>query len=498
MKIQSARSSTTSPDKGIVSSTKDLHSFLEELEARNPAALLRIRTPMDTRYDITALQRKLDQVRRYPVIFVEKPITYEGKQSQFPLVTNLTASRELCAAILGMDPRQVAQQYYERMTRRLQPVVVDRSEAPCKEVIQTDKINLWELPVTIHTEMDPGPYIGTSFVTTIDPETGIDNMALQRIWVKSPARTGFWPAMGGHNWMNLQKWWARGKDMPVAIWIGHHPAGLAGAQARLGYPESHYPAMGGVMGEPVRLVATELFGDQIMVPADAEIVIEGYVPVGVIEAEGPFGEYPGYIGPQRPSPVIEVKCVTRRKQAVYHDVGVGLADHLMMMGNFPLEARIYDLTKRAIPEVLNVYVPLSGRRNHVYVQIQKTRPGIGRDVILSALTADTRLKHIFVVDEDIDIFNEEQVLWAVAYRSQWDKDIVVIRDMATFPLDPSISAPGYTGAKGGIDCTMPPPLGPGLPRPFQQTNHPPAEVEKRIRLEDFVTPGQLSKFPGQI
>jgi 2,5-furandicarboxylate decarboxylase 1 len=286
--------------------------------------------------------------------------------------------------------------------------------------------------------------------------------------------------------------------MPVVVWLGHHPTGLAGAQVRLGYPESHYPAMGGVMQQPVRLVPSELFGNQIMVPADAEIVIEGFVPCGVIEAEGPFGEYPGYIGPQRPSPVIEVHCVTRRHDAIYHDVGVGLADHLMMMGNFPLEARIYDLAKRAVPEVLNVHVPLSGRRNHAYIQVRKNRPGIGRDLILSALTADTRLKHIFVVDEDIDIFNEEEVLWAVAYRSQWDKDLVVIRDMATFPLDPSLSAPGYTGTKGGIDCTMPPPLGPGLPRPFQQTNHPPEEVDRRIQLKDFVTPEQLSKFPGQV
>lgn len=477
---------------------KDLHSFLEWLERSRPEAILRIREPIDTRYEITALQRKLGQARRYPVIIAERPITCEGKESEFPLVTNLTASRELCAMTLGMDPRQVARQYYARMVGRLQPIVVNRSEAPCKEIVQTDRINLWKFPVTIHTEMDPGPYIGTGFVATIDPETGIDNIALQRIWVKSPARTGFWPAMGGHNWSNLQKWWARGEDMPVAVWIGHHPAGLAGAQVRLGYPESHYPAMGGVMEEPVRLVPTELFGERIMVPADAEIVIEGHVPVGIIEAEGPFGEYPGYIGPQRPSPVIEVKCVTHRKRAIYHDVGVGLADHLMMMGNFPLEARIYDIAKRAIPEVVNVHVPLSGRRNHAYIQLKKTRPGIGRDAILSALTADTRLKHIFVVDEDIDIFDEEEVLWAVAYRSQWDKDVVIVRDMATFPLDPSLSAPGYTGTKGGIDCTMPPPLGPGLPRPFQQTNRPPADVENRVRLEDFVTPEQLSGFPGQI
>lgn len=89
------------------------------------------------------------------------------------------------------------------------------------------------------------------------------------------------------------------------------------------------------MGEAVKLVPSELFGEDIMVPADAEMVIEGYVPREVFEAEGPFGEYPGYIGPQRPSPVIDVKCVTYRKDAIYHGLGVGLADHLVLLGNFP-------------------------------------------------------------------------------------------------------------------------------------------------------------------
>lgn len=476
---------------------KDLRTYLAELEQNHREAILRIKKPLRIAYEITALQRKLDSLRKYPVIIVERPVLDNGAESSFPVITNLTASRELCAEMLGINPRRVGMEYGARVAQRLQPIKVSREEAPVKEIKEMgEAVNLLKFPILTHNYMDPGPYIGTGFVTTYDPDTGIDNTALQRIWVKSPRRTGYWPAIVTHNMRNLDKWWARGEDMPVAVWIGHHPAGLSGAQSRLGYPESHYPAMGGVLGEQVRLVPTETFGDRLLVPADAEIVIEGYVPKDVFEAEGPFGEYPGYIGPQRPSQVIEVACVTYRKDAIYHGLGLGLADHLVLLGNFPLEARLYNIVKSVVPELLNVFVPISGRRNHAYLQVKKTRPGIGKEVIMAALPVDSRLKHIFVVDEDVDLFNESEVLWSVAYRSQWDKDLVIVKGAAVFPLDPSVSAPGNVGTRGGIDATCPPPIEPGLPRYYLMVNKSPDEVAARINVEDYVDSRQLEKFPS--
>ncbi len=315
---------------GVEKMGKDLRNYLTELEKENPECILKIKKPLRAAYEITALQRKLDALRRYPVMIVERPVLDNGEESGFPVVTNLSASRELSAKALGIDPRRVAIEYDERVSqKRTLPIQVKKEGAPVKEIIEKgEKVNLLKFPILTHNYMDPGPYIGTGFVTTYDPDTGIDNCGLQRLWVKGPGRTGYWPATASHGMQNMRKWWAQGKDMPVAVWIGHHPAGIAGAQTRLGYPESHYPAMGGVLGEPLRLVPTELFGDKLLVPADAEIVFEGYVPKDVFEAEGPFGEYAGYLGPQRPSPVIEVKCVTYRKDAIYHGIGVGLADHL--------------------------------------------------------------------------------------------------------------------------------------------------------------------------
>lgn len=475
---------------------KDLRTYLSEIEENNSECILRIGKPMKVAYEITALQRKLDALQKYPIIIVERPILDNGQESAFPLVTNLTASREFCAKALGINPKKVAMEYGARMETRIQPVIVSKEDAPVKEIIEKGKqVNLLKFPILTHNYMDPGPYIGTGFCTSYDPETGVDNTCLQRIWVKNPRRTGYYASIVSHSIQNLRKFWARGEPMPIAVWIGHHPAAVSGGQVRLGYPESHYPSMGGVVGEPIKLVPTETFGNKLMVPADCEMVIEGFVPKDVFEAEGPFGEYPGYIGPQRPSPVIEVECVTYRKDAIYHALGVGLADHLVLLGNFPMEARIYNIVKSVVPELMNVFVPISGRRNHAYLQVKKTRPGIGKEAIMAALPCDARLKHIIVVDEDIDLFNESEVLWSVAYRSQWDRDIVVVKGAAVFPLDPSVPAPGSFGTRGGIDATMPPPIEPGLPRFFQMVNKTPDKVAEKIRVEDFVEMDQLNRYP---
>ncbi len=476
---------------------KDLRTYLEQMDRKKPQAVLRIKKPLKVAYEITALQRKLDALKKYPIIIVEHPILDDGQESPFPVVTNLTASRDLCADALGIDPRRVAMEYSAKVANRIAPVVVPRDEAPVKQMVEKgDEVNLFKFPILTHNYMDPGPYIGTGFVTCVDPDTGIDNTCLQRIWVKSPRRTGYYASVASHSMQNIAKWWGRGQDMPVVVWIGHHPTAIAGGQSRLAYPESHYPAMGGVMGEPLRLVPSETFGEELMVPADAELVIEGYVPKDVFEAEGPFGEYPGYIGPQRPSNIIEVTSVTYRRDAIYHGIGVGLADHLVLLGNFPLEARIYSVVKNVLPELMNVYMPISGRRNHVYVQVKKTRPGIGKDAIMATLPCDSRIKHVFVVDEDVDLFNESDVLWSVAYRSQWDKDLMVVKGTAVFPLDPSVPSPGNIGTRGGIDATAPPPIGIGLPRFYQMINKTPDEVAETINLKDYLEPEMLAQYPG--
>lgn len=481
---------------------KDLRTFLQEWELKHPEDILRIEKPISAKFELTALQKKLSDKGKHPVIICERPRKVDGTISDFKLVANLTASREICASVIGLNPRRVAIEYAQKAALKIEPEIIKPQDAPVKEVVQKGKdIDLYKFPITIQHYMNPGPYLTAAYVCTYDPDTGgdgkppVDNCALQRCWVKKKDRTGLLAMPTSHNLMNIWKHWRKGQDMPVAMWIGHHPAAVIGSQTKLPYPESHYWSASGLIGEPLRLVPTETFGRDLLVPADCEIVVEGYVRQGVWEAEGPFGEYTGYTGPQKPGPVIDVTCVTHRRDAIYHDFATGLPD-MLVMDNFAIEARIYDMAKRVVPEVINVHVPISGHRFNAYVQLSETRPGIGKDTILAALVAYPRVKHIIVVNADIDIFDDSQIMWAIGTRTQWDKDLVIIPGMAVSTLDPSTAEPKSVGCKGGIDATLPPPPEPGMPHFYHIVNTIPEDIDAKVRVEDYATEDQIARFPG--
>ena len=274
--------------------------------------------------------------------------------------------------------------------------------------------------------------------------------------------------------------------MKVAYWIGHHPAILMGSQTRMGYPESHYEAAGGVAKEPLRLVPSESLGEDFLVPADAEIIIEGIIQPGRRDLEGPFGEYTRYFGPQQMGPVIDVTAVTFRNNAIWHSFMVGMNNNF---GGTQEEGTLYSVVKKVVPQVQRIYCPLSGAgRFHAYIQIKKTNEGQPREAIMAALTASEMIKHVIVVDDDIDIYDERWVLWAVATRSQWDKDLIIIPGCRGAKLDPSIE--GVITTKGGIDATKPAP-----PNRFSQKLYIPKDVMEKIRLTDFVNIDKINSVP---
>ncbi len=470
----------------------DLRTFLKEWSASHPEEVHTIGREICVKWETTFVQAALDKKGRHPILIFRNSRNFQGERTPHPLITNLFASRRRSAASLGMEPRNVAAQYGERVAKKIAPIVIDKSAAPVKQTISKGgEVNLHRFPIVWHHETDPGPYITAGVVTTVDPDSGISNSSLQRCWVKAPNRTGLYLTPTSHNFRNMQKHWARGEDAPVAVWIGHHPAALLGAQVKVPYPEEHFSRMGGLLGEPLRLVASETFGEKLLVPADAEVVIEGVIPRERWEAEGPFGEFPRYSGPQLPNPVIEVSCVTHRKDAYWHDLSIGHLD-ATIPGIFPTEAAIYEAIRRIIPDVLNVRRAPYG--HNVYVQIKNTRPGLAKDVILAALPVYPLVcKYIFVFDEDIDIFEDTQILWALGTRTQLDKDMVVVPGSTASPLDPSVPEYGV-GTKGGFDCTKPAPPEPGLPPRFSPNLTIPDEIGQRLRLDDYVDKKKLDEI----
>ena len=444
----------------------DLRSFLSERDN----AVLRPDRELSIVEEITALQHALYDKGEQPVVLVEKPVLRDGSISPHAVVCNLTASRELCASALGIDDhRDCARGFAAKTGTAIEPVVVARDDAPVQAVIDNgDSADLFALPVLRQHVGDAGHYITAGHVVTRDPDSGVDNMGIQRCWVRGPRLLAFFPYLTSHNWLNIQRFWSKGEPCPVAIWIGHHPAVVMGTQAKIGYPESHWAAAGGAIGQPLRLVPSITHGPAIMVPADAEIVIEGVVPPDRLEAEGPFAEYTGYQGPQIPNPVIEVTCITRRSDALYHDCGSGLPDHLIP-DNMAMEGAIYAMVRNVAPSLQRVHVPFSGRRFHAYLQFCDPRHGEARDALLASL-AYRRLKCVVAVDEDIDIFDDRQVLWAVATRLQWHRDLLTADGLTEANLDPSLPPGAKTMTKAALDATLPPAPRVGAPKPVAPVN----------------------------
>ena len=182
---------------------------------------------------------------------------------------------------------EAARAFAEMTAQPIAPIHVAMQQAPVQQHIERgEAASLERLPALKQHALDPGRYLTASHAITIDPDSGVDNTAIQRSWIKGPRRMSWYPYPGTHNARNLRKWWAKGKPCPVAFWIGHHPAVSIGAQAKLGYGESHWGAAGALAGSALRLVPSLTHGQALMVPADAEVVIEGFAPPGVLEADG--------------------------------------------------------------------------------------------------------------------------------------------------------------------------------------------------------------------
>jgi len=465
--------------------------YLEELERETPEEVLHVRSAVNpSAFEVTAVLQRLEERNKYPLVVFDKPLTLSGKPSAFPLVSNIYATRERCARALGLRPDQAYQElgleYARREERRIAPVVIDTTTAPVKQVVRRgDQVDLRELPIVRHHRMDGGPYVDMTPVMR-DPETGAYNIAFLRNQYKAPRKLGIHMSPR-HNWQIARKHEESGKPTPVAIVVGHHPAFYIGALNVSPFGEDDYHVIGSIAGQPLRLVQSETWGSDFLVPADAELIIEGEIAPGVREAEGPFGEFPGTYGPQRVRWVINVTAITHRRDAIYQDVFVGHRDN-WVLGAFPKEGSIFNRIKGVVPTVKAVHLPTSGvGRFHCYISIDKKIDGESKQAALIALGACDFVKHVVVVDSDVDVYREEEVLWSIATRVQADEDVDIIRNVKGATLDPSQTDDIMT-AKMIIDATRP------VRRPFEARIDVPREVVDRTDLEQLIGREQLARI----
>ena len=449
---------------------KDLRSFIAQLEAKSPEEIARVNKPLSPRYEISALLTHLEKIKRFPLLFFEKV-----KGSDAPVVINAQASRRLMAIALDGKPEDLARKFGERQSKPIPPVEV--TEAPVQEVTKLgDEADLTEVPMLTHYDVNAAPYITAGVVVAADPDTGVRNTSYNRLMMAGKRELRIFMAIGRHLWTLHNKFERRDQPLPIAIVIGVHPLFSLGAQALTPADEDEYAVIGGMMNEPLRLVKAKTV--PILVPADAEMIIEGKMLPHVRRTEGPFGEFTGHAVPQDERQIIEVTAITHRKNYIFQDIHAGYTEH-KLMGAVPREAALLKAVRQSVPTVKNVCMPVSGNcRFHAYVSIAKRTPGQAKNAICAAFAADMLLKHVVIVDDDIDIFDEERVLWAVSNRFQADRDLVVIANAQGSELDPS-AGPGGVNAKMGLDATKP-------LEGFPPELRVPEEVMKRIRLEDFL------------
>lgn len=430
--------------------TQDLRSVLDQLEAKG--RLRRISATVSPIFELAAVSRfaQLDDGLKDDVLLFE-----HVEDSALRVVANLCFRRENVAIALGVDSDQLLAHGVHALDHPIQPVLVE--SGPCQEVVQVaPDLTLASLPICHNSESDGGRYITAGVHITCNPHTGMRNVGLQRNQVHDAATLGIWMApthMRRHYELAEEK----GQGLPVAIAIGVHPAILIASQFRTGFDDDEMPAAGGLLGEPIELV--RCVSCDLQVPAQAEIVIEGEVLAGERHREGPFGEFTRQYGIERPLPVVKVKAITRRRDAVYHNVLSAHSPEHPLIGALGREPSLFRAIRASVPNLVDVHMPLgSGANLHAVISLHKTSEGEAQKAAFAAFAHQDLIKHVFIVDDDIDIRDPVEVDYALSTRVKADRDIFIIPRVKTVPLDPAADeyAVGKaTVAKMIVDATKP-------------------------------------------
>jgi 2,5-furandicarboxylate decarboxylase 1 len=255
-----------------------------------------------------------------------------------------------------------------------------------------------------------------------------------------------------------------------------HPAFAIGALALAPFDVDEYDVIGGMMQAPVPLVRCETV--DLEVPATAEIVLEGRLLPHIREDEGPFGEFSGHSVGAAKHHVVEISGMMHREDPIYQDIFTGHSEQ-RLMGSIPREAALFKAVQAVAPGTRAVHMPVSGCcRFHCYIALDKRSAGEVRQAVMAAFAADLYLKHVIVVDADVDVYNERDVLWAVANRVQAHRDLLIIPSCQGSEIDPS-AEPGGITTKMAIDATK-------KSRDFPKRLDVPQEVRARVRLEDYL------------
>lgn len=425
----------------IIMRAKTFRTWLEYMQSTERLAVIDKRVKL--KYEVASIAKKLDGKKAVYFTQVE--------DYSIPVVSGICTTRQQFAEALETDQSGLIPKFIQAVSNPLPYRLVDKKDAPVKENVILKNIDLMEiLPIPIHHEKDSGHYITAGLLIVRDPLTRKQNVSIHRLQVSSKDRLGIL-ILPRHTFHLYRQAEEAGKPLECAIAIGVDPITLLASQASTPFGIDELEIASALRGEPLEVVRCETV--DIDVPAHAEIVLEGKILPRVREPEGPFGEFPKYYGSRSDKEVVQITGITHRNHPIFHTIVPAGYEHLLL-GGIPREASLFQSVKQTVPSVKSVHMSLGGTcRYHAIISIKKRNEGEAKNAILAAFANSFDIKHVVVVDEEIDIFNMEEVEWAIATRFQADRDLIVIHGAQGSKLDPSTN--NGVGCKMGLDCTVP-------------------------------------------
>src|SRR4051794_24027200 len=455
---------------------ENFRGFLDRL--RKAGELVDLHQPVDIRHIATLVDQSDKALCFHNVIGYEMPV-----------VSGIIRSRERAIMSLGAETyREIEDKLTQAIAKPIPPKYVQGS--PTREVVLTgDDVDLYKLPIPMSSIYDGGPMITAGVVIAKDPELGF-NSGIYRFIVKEKNLTGIDIVTPNNMRLFAQRAYERGKPLPISISIGTHPIEITGSGYRAPLGVDEMAIAGGIRGAPVELAQCETIDMPYI--ADAEIVLEAEIlPTGWTWPEGRFGEFTRLMGGLHWNPLVRIKAISMRKDAIYYNL------HMPWENTWLAAPTRYAAIRRALRtagvQVKDINVTLGGRAFwHAVISIRK-QPGEGKNALLAALSV-MDLKHVVVVDDDIDVFDPTEVEWAIATRVQADRDVMIVTHARGKPLDPSLAPtpPGVvpTTAKVGIDAT----IGEGISRErYERISYAYAD---RARIADYLAGKTDPAQPG--
>ncbi len=413
-----------------------LQSFLEEMEKERE--VVHVRDRVSPRFEVASIIKAFNGG---PILLFEDVEGYDTR-----ILANVCGTRQRICSALGVRPENLYKKLVSTLRSPISPRIV--KEAPVKEVVE--KASFSRIPVLTHFEKDAGAYITSAIVSARSPDGKIENVSIHRLLILDDTHLAIRlvPRQLFRLWQMSKE---EKKDLEVAIAIGLHPAVLLAASLPARFGVSEFGIANSLLENKMQLIKGERV--DAYAPAGAEIILEGTISTEKETIEGPLVDITGTYDIQRSQPVIELVSMMHREDYLYQALLPSGVEHKLLMG-LPREIVIWEAIAKVVPNVKAVNLSKGGGGwLHAIISIEKQTEGDGKNALLAAFGAHSSLKHAVVVDKDIDVFNLEEVEWAIATRFQAGEDLVVIPHVRGSTLDPSADQETALTTKLGVDAT---------------------------------------------